>query len=89
MKKIKKLRFETKIDLDDQGQPKKTIYIDGELFDWDVDKESLEQARALGPAAFAMIQQDIQRHFAESVSEFISRKVTEQDICKAIVTGWI
>ena len=47
------------------------------------------EAAKMGPKFFKVVQKDIERHFVESVSEFIGRKVTQDDIKEAIKTGWI
>ena len=43
----------------------------------------------MGPAYRMSVQKDIERHFVESVSQFLKRNVTIEDIKKAITTGWI
>ncbi len=35
------------------------------------------------------VQEDIARHFMESVSEFLGRKIEMIDIVRGIKTGWI
>jgi len=35
------------------------------------------------------VKEDIVKHFTNSVSEVIGRKVTMEDIAKATKTGWI
>jgi hypothetical protein len=92
------------IPLDAKGNPKKqfevmmrhvagglqkAIFIDGEMLDWAVDTASLREAMMMGPKFFKAIQRDIERHFVESVSDFIGRKVTPQEIKEATRTGWI
>ena len=67
----------------------KAVFIDGEKLDWEVDAQSLMEARRMGPKFFKAVQRDIERHYVESVSEFIGRKVTAQDIKEAIRTGWL
>ena len=71
------------------GELEKAIFIDGELLDWQVDLASLMDAMKMGPKFFREIQKDIGKHFVESVSETLGRKVTEADIKQATQTGWI
>ena len=71
------------------GTIEKAIFIDGELLDWAVDISSLMEAKQMGPQFFKAAKKDIQRHFLESVSEVLDRKVTIKDIKQAIQTGWI
>ena len=71
------------------GGMQKDIFIDGELLDWSVDTESLRDAMRMGPKYARAVREDIQQHFVESVSDFIGRKVTAQEIQNAIKIGWI
>lgn len=65
----------------------KQIYIDGELLDWSVDIRSYWEACRMGMKQAA--QEDIARHFIETVSEVIGRRVTAQDIRVAEMVGYI
>ena len=71
------------------GGLEKAIFIDGEFLDWSVDMNSLADAMAMGPQFFRAAQQDIEKHFTESVSEVLGRRVSSEDIKTAIQTGWI
>jgi hypothetical protein len=68
---------------------KNMVYIDGEYLDWSFDVKDFMEARKRGGAVFAAVKKDIIRHYCESVSEFIGRRVTPQDIDNARKTGWI
>jgi hypothetical protein len=81
--------FEVKMRPTSGGGIEKTIFIDGELLDWQVDINSLVDAMKMGPQYMREIQRDIEKHFVESVSDFIGRKVTAEDIKKAIKVGYI
>jgi len=35
------------------------------------------------------VQKDIEKHFVESVSEVVGRKITPEEIKEATKTGWI
>lgn len=83
-----KSTFEVKIITVNGGIVKK-IFVDGLLLDWEVDISSLMEAQRMGAKYFKAAQKDIEKHFAESVSEVIGRKVNVDDIKKAIETGWI
>jgi len=83
------LRFEVKMRNDPSMGIQKAVFIDGEKLDWEVDAQSLMEAMRMGPKFFKVVQRDIERHYVESVSEFIGRQVTATDIKKAIKTGWI
>ena len=67
----------------------RNIYIDGELFDWAIDEESYNWAMKQGPEILMAAQKDIARHFLESLSEIVGRRVSIQDLQEAAKTGWI
>ena len=82
-------RFEVRTRPAKGGGIENAIFIGGELLDWQVDLNTMMEAAKLGPHFLREVQKDIERHFAESVSDFIGRKVTVDDINKATQTGWI
>ena len=82
------LRFEVKMR-PNRGGIEKAIFIDGELLDWSVDVSSLMEAAKMGPKFYRAAQRDIEKHFVDSVSEFVGRKLTAQDIKNATIDGWI
>lgn len=86
---VVKKRFEAKLRRMTNGKVVNEIYINGELLDWSVDMNSLSQAMVMGPEYAWQAQQSIAKHFTESVSEMLGRKVTMEEINKAIATGWI
>lgn len=77
-------RFEVK-----EKNGERAIFINDELFDWSVDKESLNRARNMGPEYLKMAQLDIEKHFLESLSEFLNREITKEDVAMASRIGWI
>jgi len=81
--------FEVKIRPAKGGGIEKAIFIGGELLDWQVDINSLVEAMRMGPMYMKAVQKDIEKHFVESVSDFVGRKVTADDIKKAIKDGYI
>lgn len=85
---MEKKRFEVKIIKGKNG-PIKRIFVDGQFFDWDVDRKSLEECKKMGPEYLAAAEKDIQKHFMESLSEFVGREITPIDLLKAIKLGWI
>lgn len=84
-----KLSFEVKMRKGKNGTIEKAIFIDGELLDWSVDMTSLLDAAKMGPKFFRVVQKDIEKHFVESVSEVVGRKITPKEIKEATKTGWI
>jgi len=83
------LTFEVKMRKNDNGTIEKAIFIGGEMLDWTVDGSSLMEAMKMGHKFYRAVQRDVEKHYVESVSEFIGRKVTPNDIKEAIKTGWI
>lgn len=82
-------RFEVRTRPAKGGGLENAIFIGGELLDWTVDLNTMMEAAKMGPHFLREVQKDIERHFAESVSDFIGRKVTVEDVKKATRTGWI
>ena len=85
---LTKKRFQVMIR-NHNGKLEKCILIDGELLDWSIDLSSFLDATKMGPMFRKEIQRSIVEHFVDSVSDFLSRKVTIDEIQKAIKTGWI
>jgi hypothetical protein len=83
------LKFEVRLKHGKNGKIEQAVYIGSEYLDWSVDASSLMEAQRMGPQFFRAAQADITKHFVESVSEFIGRKVTPQEIQTATKTGWI
>jgi hypothetical protein len=83
-----KKKFEVKVFKTRKGVIKH-VFVDGELFDWSFDERSLEDCRKMGPEYFHAAQKDIEKHYLESLSEFVGRELTPVDLLKAIKTGWI
>lgn len=83
-----KKRFEVKMR-GKSGGLEKAIFIDGELLDWQIDMNSYADAVRMGPHFQREVQRDIERHFIDSVSDTLGRKVTMEEIKTAIKTGWI
>ena len=71
------------------GGVEKAIFIGGEMLDWQIDMSSYMEAMQMGFMYRRQIQQDIEKHFIESVSDFLGRHVTMEEIKNAIKTGWI
>jgi len=85
-----KKKFEIKISPpDENGMQERQIFIDGEFFDWGIDPEAFSYAKKMGPEYFRAAQIDIAKHFLESISEVVGRKVTLQELTQAEKTGWI
>jgi len=83
------LTFEVKMRKRDDGTLEKAIFIGSELLDWSVDMSSFAEAAQMGHKFYRAAQKDIEKHFVNSVSEFIGRKIDIGDIKHAIKTGWI
>lgn len=71
------------------GALEKAIFIDGELLDWQIDMNSYVEACKMGMHFQREAQKSIEKHFVDSVSDTLGRKVTMEEIKVAIKTGWI
>ena len=80
--------FEVKMRKE-KGNVQKAIFVGGELLDWNIDMDSYMEAVKMGFMYQRDVQRDIEKHFITSVSDFLGRKITMEDIKKAIQTGWI
>ena len=84
-----KVKFETRIKLHSNGSVEREIWISGQKFDWSVDVTSFHEAVRMGPMYKKAVQQDIVKHFVDSVSDFLGRKVTMKEVNEATKRGWI
>lgn len=84
-----KVTFKVKQYYDDQMRFCKGIFVDGKLFDWGIDEKSYEKAMEMGPKFRKAIEADIAKHFLECLSEFMNRKVTQEEVTEATKTGLI
>ena len=85
----KKVKFEVKAKRQPNGRIEKAIFIDNKYFDYSIDQFAYETIRAKGLEYEKAAQEDITKHFTESVSEFLGRKIGAEDIVSGIKTGWI
>lgn len=83
-----KKKFEVKLIKKD-GALRQAIFINDEMLDWSINMHDFAEAKAMGPKYFNVIQQDIVRHFIDSVSDFLGRKVTIEEINDARKLGYI
>lgn len=68
------------------------ISVDGNIFDWGMDKEQFEEAKKMishDPKLRESIILSIINHIVENFSDFIGRKITLDELNKAIKTGEI
>lgn len=84
-----KKSFEVKMRYTPSHGIEKAIFIDGEKLDWSIDINAFLEAKKMGLQYQIAVQKDIEKHFIESVSDFLGRHVTMEDIKTAIKTGWI
>ena len=84
-----KNKFETKMYTDGQGVLKQGVFINNELLDWSIDVGDLFEAKKMGPQYMEMLKTDIVRHFTQSCSEFLGRKVSAKEIDEARKNGYI
>jgi hypothetical protein len=69
----------------------KVIFINGELFDWGLDEESIEQANkyANDKQTISAIHKDVKNYFIDCISEYLGFKPTIKQINKALEKGFI
>jgi hypothetical protein len=84
-----KVKFETRIKLHSNGSVEREIWISDQKFDWSVDITSFHEAVRMGSMYKKAVQQDIVKHFVNSVSDFLGRKVTMKEVNEATKRGWI
>ncbi len=84
-----KKRFEVLFREHPDGYKEKAVFIDDEKLEYSIDISSYLDASKMGPAFKLSVQKDIERHFAEAVSEVVGRHISLEDIKNAIKTGWI
>jgi len=84
-----KVKFETRIKLHSNGSVEREVWIGGEKFDWSMDVTSFHEAVKMGPMYKKAVQADIVKHFVDSVSDFLGRKVTMKEVNEATKRGWI
>lgn len=83
-----KKKFEVKMHIEN-GILRRDIFIEDELFDYEVDKVSLAYAKSIGGEYLMKVQKDIEKHFLECLSEVVGRTVTANEVKKASVVGYI
>lgn len=87
---IRRKRFEVKTHIDPfTGNICKDVFVDDKLFEWELDQNSFEKVCKMGAGFAQAAQIDVLRHFCESMSEFLGRKVAPGEIIMAFKTGWI
>jgi hypothetical protein len=86
----KKKKFTVKVNYDKSaGIYRRDVFIDDELFEYEIDQPSLIQAKEMGPEYEAQAKRSIEEHFINSLSDFVGRKITARELIMAIQTGWI
>lgn len=85
-----KKKFEVKQHLDPgTGLMRRDIFVDNELFEYEVDKNVLVEAQKLGPGHLQTVQEELRKHFLACLSEFVGKNLVDQDVLTAAKTGWI
>jgi hypothetical protein len=84
-----KKKFEVRMYMDKKGVLKQGIFIGGELLDWSLDVHDLMEAKKMGAKFAKSLEIDIIRHFLESVSDFLGRKILVDEFNEARKNGYI
>lgn len=67
----------------------KAVFIDEQKLDFKIDILRFLEAKSKGASFLAEEQKKIEKEFIKAVSEYLHRRVTMQEIKKAILEGWI
>lgn len=67
----------------------KAVFLDGQKLDFKIDVLRFLEAKSKGLNYLIQEQKKIQNEFIKKVSEALGRKVTNEEIKKAILEGWI
>lgn len=96
-----KVTFELKAFYDSQDRLTKGIFVDGKHFDWGINEDDFKEAElrakklseqvnpSAGFAYMQTVKDSIQRHFVDSLSEFLGRQITVEEVNQATKTGLI
>lgn len=88
-----KLKFEVKMKVLGPDPQKdgveKSVFINNKKLDFKIDILRFLEAKSKGINFLIEEQKKIEREFAQSVSDFLGRKVQIEEIKKAIIEGWI
>jgi hypothetical protein len=87
-----KLKFDVKmraLGSDPKDGIEKAVFIDDQILDFKIDVFRFLEAKFKGMNYVIEEQKKIEREFVKSVSNFLGRKVSIQEIKKAIIEGWI
>lgn len=74
------------------GKDIRILSVDGEIFDWGMDPESLEEARKMilqHTELTESITLSVINHFCECFSDFVGQNMSLSDINEAIERGYI
>lgn len=91
-KGIPKLKFEVKmraLGSDPKDGIEKAVFINDQMLDFKIDVFRFLDAKFKGINYVIEEQKRIEKEFVKSVSNFLGRKVTIQEIKQAILEGWI
>jgi aminopeptidase-like protein len=87
----KKLEIKPWLD-EESGRTVNAIYLDGRVFDWGLVEDGILRAKEYivqNPMVREVVYGDIQKHFLDSLSEFVGREVTLKELNAAIEKGYI
>jgi hypothetical protein len=87
-----KLKFDVKmryLGSEPKDGIEKAIFIDNKILDFRIDVFKFLDSKFKGYNFLVQEQKRIEKEFTRSVSSFLGRKITIEDIKKAILEGWI
>lgn len=68
-----------------ESEGQKVLFVDGELFDWGLDDDSIEMAN--NQKDIKSVHRDIRDHFLDSLGEVVGFRPTMAQVNQAIRTG--
>ena len=87
---VRRQKFEVRSYINPHsGLLRKDVFVDEKLFDWEVDEKSWKTLNEMGPGFAEVARGEILKHFCDSLSDFLGRKIGPGNLMKAISTGWI
>lgn len=86
----KKKKYQWMHRVNEDGTKQNALFIDEELFDFEVDQTALAHVfESRDIHLIRAVQKDIENYFLESLSEFVGKEITKEDLEEAEKTGWI
>lgn len=67
----------------------KAVFVDGKKLDFKIDILRFLEAKSMGVQYMVEEQKRIEKEFTKVVSEAVGRRITKEELKRAILEGWI